>query len=164
MTPFEQAFDYLMVNEGGYVNDPDDSGGATRYGITDATAKRHRLDVHTLTVDQAKYIYRLEYWAHDWIRSVPLAIKVFDAGVNMGVGTGFGILQRACNVMGAGLAVDGKPGPLTKHAVNSRDPDELMQHFVTEMADHYIEIVKRIPKNKKFLKGWLKRARRIPEV
>lgn len=103
---FDRAFELLVGNEGGYVNDPLDPGGETKYGI----AKRWHptLDIRNLTLEQAKEIYRSEFW--DVLGGCPdrLKFQVFDFAVNSGIGTAIRKLQRAI-----GVADDGHWGPVS---------------------------------------------------
>lgn len=86
MSFFDTAFDLVVGLEGGYSNDPVDPGGETKYGIS-KRAYPH-IDIANLTIDQAKQIYRQDYWDRcacdtmSWER----AICVFDMSVNQGPG------------------------------------------------------------------------------
>ena len=92
MSFFLQAFDIVIGEEGGYVNDPKDPGGETKYGIS----KREypNLNIPELTLEQAQEIYRRDYWnalncdSHPW----EMALVLFDCGVNHGVSAAKGIL------------------------------------------------------------------------
>ncbi len=86
MADFEKAVAVVLRHEGGYVNDPDDPGGETNYGIS-KRAYPH-LDIARLTVEQAKAIYRADYWeriAGDSLTSQHYANALLDTAVNMGV-------------------------------------------------------------------------------
>ena len=61
MSNFDRAFRFLIGEEGGYVNDPADPGGETKFGISKRAYPQ--LDIKSLTLDQAKAIYRRDYWA-----------------------------------------------------------------------------------------------------
>jgi lysozyme family protein len=61
---FLRAVEFVLANEGGDSCDSRDRGGRTRFGITEKTAARHRLDVRRLTLNQARMIYFLDYWDH----------------------------------------------------------------------------------------------------
>ena len=106
-----QAIDSVIEHEGGFVNDPRDPGGATKYGIS-IRVHKHDIpdrdhdgdvdanDVKALTVDEAREIYSRDYW--DKIRGDKLnpgvAMYLLDTAVNIGVIRAVGLLQRACNV------------------------------------------------------------------
>lgn len=113
---FERAWAFIMRPdiEGGskFVNDPDDPGGATRWGISQRAYPS--LDIRNLTEAQAKQIYFVDYWkaAHCAEIPEPLAVAVFDAAVNQGVGAAVTLLQEAVKAN-----PDGQWGPKTQAAV-----------------------------------------------
>jgi lysozyme family protein len=81
---FDQAFVIVVGIEAGYVNDPQDPGGETKYGISKRSYPN--LDIAHLTLDQAKAIYFEDYWTPAGCDSMrwELALCVFDAAVNQG--------------------------------------------------------------------------------
>ena len=109
---FDRAFEIVIGAEGGYSNDPKDRGGETKYGISKRAYPY--LDIPSLTLDDAKRIYRRDYWefvagdALPW----PLNCFVFDAAVNQGVSPAIRLLQTAL-----GVEDDGVIGPQTLSAV-----------------------------------------------
>jgi lysozyme family protein len=86
MTAWERAIAFVLAAEGGYVNDPNDAGGETNFGISKRAYPA--LDIKALTEADAKGIYFRDYWIPlQCDRMEPaLAIAVFDTAVNMGVG------------------------------------------------------------------------------
>ena len=122
MLTFDQAFDRLMGNEGGYVNHPGDPGGETNWGI----AKRSypNVDIRNLTKDQAKTIYKRDFW--DVIGDCHPAIKfqVFDFAVNSGISTAIRKLQLAI-----GVADDGVFGLVSKRALAAADVNDVLMRF-----------------------------------
>lgn len=118
---FERAFSIVVESEGGYVNDPNDPGGATRYGITEAVARANGYtgDMRTLPLETAKSIYQKDYWDACKCGEMPwpLSLYVFDCAVNQGVSPAKRLLQRALGtvqdeIIGAGtlrLARGSKP-------------------------------------------------------
>lgn len=161
MDRFDRFFDRLMKEEGGLSNDPDDSGGLTKYGISKAAYPY--IDIRALTLDQAKDIYRRDY--HDslnigQIKNDQVAYTAFDIAVNCGVGMAGRLLQSALNTAGKAVTVDGKIGPKTIEAANSCDASFLLFVLICLRVEYYLHIVERIPKNAKFLEGWLRRSRR----
>lgn len=82
---FERAIAFVLEQEGGYVNNPADHGGETKYGISKRAYQS--LDIGNLTINEAKEIYRRDYWntvgcdQMEW----PLCLVVFDSAVNCGV-------------------------------------------------------------------------------
>jgi lysozyme family protein len=85
MSSFDDAFDAVIGVEGGYVNDPADPGGETKYGITKRSYPN--LDIANLTLDEAKAIYQRDYWNPLSLDTEPysVALLLFDAAVNQGV-------------------------------------------------------------------------------
>jgi len=176
----EQALKFTLGEEGGYVNHPLDPGGATNFGITQSTLNSwcaahegwgYPRDVKDLTLNQATAIYRAYYWRGGEIADLAItdpaiSIKLFDIGVNCGLTMAAKILQRAVNsIPGAQvLSVDGRLGAQTLGAANAQDPDVLMDAICKAQADHYNAIVTNNPSQAVFIKGWLARAARKPEV
>lgn len=166
---FEKAFQEVLGFEGGYSDDPDDRGGKTKFGITEATARRlgYKGDMKDLTLDQAKKLYYDHYWKcwnYDKIEDERIATEMFDQAVNMGPGTANRNLQKAYNLLSRGkagdLKVDGILGPITLTYVN-RYPyqDDLLQLLNILQAKHYIDIIEKDPSQEKFFRGWLQRTK-----
>jgi len=131
---FEQAIEIILKWEGGYVNDPRDPGGETRYGISKKSFPD--LDIANLTLHQAKQIYLENYWMPVRARELPaiLRLPVFDTAVNMGVKTAIKLLQRAAYVV-----VDGHVGPKTIEACE-RFPGPTWSRFMSKRAKRYTEL------------------------
>jgi lysozyme family protein len=159
---FNRALAYVLENEGVDSDHPADAGGRTRYGITEATARRHGYDVRKLTKAQAATIYRRDYWRYEAIADEALSIKVFDFAVNAGVERANKLLQIACNDLGSCLTVDGVLGPKSLLAINSLKAWDLMKRFAERQAEYYEEIVRKNPSQKVFARGWQLRAARVP--
>ena len=156
---FDSAIAYVLANEGIDSNDPADRGGRTRFGVTDHEAAAHGLDVVTLTLDQAKAIYRSDYWLplFDQIVDQRIATKILDMGVNMGVLTSIRLLQVAL-----GVPSDGVFGPVTLKSVNATAADVLLRELVEVSVRRYIRIVLSNHSQLVFLAGWAERAMRLP--
>lgn len=162
----DEIIDATIKAEGGYVNDPADSGGATNYGITEKTARANGFpgDMRNLPLATAKQIYRNEYLVKPGFADFPsdVAAELFDTGVNMGPAKATEFLQRATNALnGSGLTVDGKMGPATKTAVNSylksrsNASSTLVKALNCLQGVRYIEIVEKNPSQRKFINGWI---------
>lgn len=84
---FDQCVEIILSYEKGWVDHPEDPGGATNFGISQRSYPN--LDIKNLTRDQAIAIYKKDYWDRARIESVPdrLKLLVFDCAVNQGVGT-----------------------------------------------------------------------------
>jgi lysozyme family protein len=139
-------------HEGGYNNDPDDSGGETNFGITQADMPG--VSIKDLTIDRATAYYLDHYWKvlYSQIESQAVANKLFDMGVLAGVGTAVRMLQIAM-----GITVDGNFGPFTLMHLNQVG-DSILPAYMTRMEKHYADVAAKNPKDAKFLKGWERRV------
>lgn len=151
MADFNLAIPIVLENEGGYVNNPKDPGGETKYGISRKAYPN--LDIKNLTRDTAIEIYHSDFWKFDGVNDQRLATKIFDAYVNMGH-TAIKLLQKLL-----GQVQDGGWGPNTQAAVNSRIPELLLQNYRDALVQHYQDIVDANPAEIVFLPGWIIRAR-----
>ncbi len=154
MINFEQAFAHLLRWEGGYVNDPDDLGGETKYGIT--KRRYPRLDIKRLTVADARRIYKKDFFDDLKLGLLPdqLQYLMFDGCVNQGPDWTIKALQRRADV-----EQDGKIGPLTARATKS-------VHAITMLAirEERYRYIAGFRQNAKFLRGWLNRLDDCAEV
>lgn len=158
MANFEPAFDFMLPHEGGYVKNPNDPGGETRYGISKRSYPK--VDIASLTVDDAKEIYRRDFWlpTFDRINSQAVANKAFDFSVNMGHQQAIKLLQSACNECGEMVAVDGTLGNITLNAINSADEVLLLTAYKKAALGYYQHLAAVKPSLSCFLVGWCKRA------
>jgi hypothetical protein len=143
---------------GGYTNDPLDSGGETKWGIS-KRAHPH-LTIKNLTYKQAVDIYNEKYYddRYDYIRSEKITFKLFDMGILTGTYRATKILQRTLRDRGLTIAVDGVFGPLTLTAINNVDSDFLYDDYIKAYTKYFKRISSGIHlKNRRFLKGWLRR-------
>ena len=156
---FEHAVSFVLAHEGGYSNDIDDDGGETKFGISKRIYPD--LDINALTVEQAKAIYKRDFWEpqlYKDIKNVNLATKVFDLAVNMGSNWAHRLVQRSLRATGQDILEDGILGPMTLAAINKADLTDLLAALKSEAAGYYRTLAATKPKRAKFLKGWLKRA------
>lgn len=111
---FEEAFARVIDHEGGYVNDPRDRGGETKFGISKRAYPQE--DIAALTLERAREIYRRDYWGPAGCHVVPPAISfdLFDMAVHSGVLAAVRALQSAL-----GVTIDGVLGPRTLQAAQS---------------------------------------------
>lgn len=156
MASFDQAIGVVLAHEGGYVFNPADPGGETNFGISKRAYPN--LDIKNLTEDQAKEVYRRDYWRYDGITNQDLATKIFDMAVNMGPPTAHRLLQMALNGLGQGVGVDGVFGPQTLAATNGIDPAALLRELRARAAVRYADIVVGNHAERTFLLGWMRRA------
>lgn len=163
MADFYEAIPYLLTSEGGYVNDPLDSGGETNFGITLNTARGagYTGSMRDMTRDQAMEIYRQNFWTGlDDVQDQAVATAILDLRAN-GVGYATRIVQNALNSIGFSVAVDGGWGPETLGAVNQADARTLIQTMASLSAAHYQAVVNAHPEQEHFLAGWMNRANRL---
>jgi lysozyme family protein len=170
----------IVAREGGYVNDPDDPGGATNHGVTIGTLRRLGIDVNrdtridvadvkALTRAQAVEIYLKHYYEGPGIAALPEALQasVFDMYVNAG-GNAVKILQRLLTDMGFPCEPDGEIGPQTIRAAQmayEAAPSHLPDAYGIARRNYYYGIADKRPASRKFARsrdggkgGWIKRA------
>jgi len=169
----QSVIDGIIRVEGGYVGNPDDSGGETNFGVTVEVARRYGYvgSMQDMPRGVAFDIYSALYWdkvkAANLLRLSPAVCEeVVDTGVNMGTGRAGKFLQRALNVLNKkgslyrDLTVDGAIGPATISALraylNSRDEQTLVKALNCLQGAHYITLAERREKDEEFVYGWLK--------
>lgn len=170
MADFDDCIDYVLTNEGGFSNNPHDGGGATNFGITQATLSQWRghlvssVDVQYMKMSEAKAIYKDKWWTPmglDHVNSHAVATCILDVGVNRGQKTGCKYAQNACNNLGSHMTVDGSLGPISFAEINKYLPTDFIRTFELLIESGYNDIVANHPDQKIFLKGWINRARRM---
>ena len=170
----------IVAREGGYVNDPDDPGGATNFGVTIHTMRRLGLDltgdgvvgvsdVRALTRSQAVDIFVTHYFVRPRIAEMPSVLQssLFDMYVNAG-GNAVKILQRMLRDMGYAVSVDGAIGPQTlkaTHDAASPDAMALRDSYGVARRNYYFRIGDGRVASRKYARtraggkgGWIKRA------
>lgn len=149
MIMFDKFIDRVLSHEGGYVNDPRDPGGETKFGI----AKRSypHIDIKNLTREQAIEIYRTDFWQRVQGDQLPEAFvfQALDAAVNHGIGNSVRWMQRA-----VGAADDGVIGPVTLARVKRFDPADLVLLFNAERLEFYTKL----STFDAFGRGWARRV------
>lgn len=143
----------------GYVNDPADTGGETKYGI--AQNANPDIVVRDLTWEGAQEVYYTKYWLAGRCHLLParLAVLHFDGCVNHGVTNASKFLQRAL-----GVEDDGRIGPATLGAVNLSDERVICQKICDLREDFYRTIVRNRPTQARFLNGWLSRIHDVEDL
>lgn len=180
MQTVEQIAKEIVAREGGYVNDPDDPGGATNYGVTIGTMRRLGLDltgdgqvtaadVRALSRAQATDIFIEHYWRRPRICDLPapLHATVFDMYVNAG-SNAVRILQRLVRDMRIEVTVDGVIGPQTIAVVDravAAAPDTIVDAYGIARRNYYYALADRRPASRKYARrrdggkgGWILRA------
>lgn len=174
---FETAMAFTAKWEGGFVNDPKDPGGATKYGIslrflrsidkklgdTDGDGDVDAADVMGLDEAAAHRLYRAFFWEPLAIDYTPgiIALALFDTAVNMGKARAVKILQGALNSFGQALEIDGDYGPATKAAVLecvSARNGFVGDRFCLYRLQAYADIVAANTKLSRYTGGWMNRT------
>lgn len=179
-----QAIDFVLSNEGGFVDNPNDSGGATNYGLSlrflrQIPAERLRKygifttpeslgveAIQDLTPDQARMVYEGEFWNDSFskIASQYIANYVFDMAVLHGANQAIKILQRAiwaAMVHKDFVHDDGILGSKTLDVLNTVKETGMIIALMAERAGFCRLLCEINPKNREFLDGWLNRCYRI---
>lgn len=147
MIDFGTAFDRLLGHEGGYVNDPQDPGGETNWGISKRSYPN--VDIKALTREQAKEIYRRDFWEPLGDADPAIKFQVFDFAVNGGLATGLRKLQAAVRV-----ADDGYWGPHSAAALAAMEKNDVLLRFNAQRLRYYTSLRNR----DRFLAGWVNRV------
>ncbi|MDD2798443.1 MAG: glycosyl hydrolase 108 family protein [Bacteroidales bacterium] len=173
MAQFQEAFEKVMKNEGGYVNDPQDPGGETYKGIARSRNSKWegwiRIDIckgqsgfpanlerDTVLQKQIVGFYETNYWdtiSADGIANQQVAETIFDFGVNAGVKVSATLAQQVVEA-----TADGVIGPKTIEKLNAFDADHFLAAFTVLKIARYVSIVKRRPESRKYFYGWVCRA------
>jgi len=157
---FKKTIEYIFSEEGGFVDDPRDPGGATNMGITLNTLsawRRHRVspqDVRELTETEASKIYQQQFWNKIDGDNLPSGVDyaVFDFAVNSGPGRAAKTLQATVN-----QHEDGVIGAQTIEAISARSPVEV----INALCDARASWLKGLSTASTFGKGWLARVERV---
>lgn len=173
MAEFNIAFQKMLVHEGDYINDPDDSGGETYKGVS---RNSHKLWSGWTLIDKNKYksgfpfnldkdvdlqkaielFYRTNFWLPlnaDQISNQTIANSLFDFSVNAGITTSVRLIQSII-----GTKADAIIGEQTVKRLNSIDFSYVQTAFTVAKMEYYIHIIKQRLTNKKYLYGWIVRA------
>ena len=162
MSEFLLAIPTVLRREGGLVDDPNDAGGITNFGISlrwlqtvepYATADT----VRNMTVEEATRLYSVYWWDHygyGRILDQAVATKVFDTAVNCGPKTAHKIAQEA-----SGATPDGCLGPESIKAINAYPNASLLLHRLQDLqAAYYLRVEAEHPNDEKFALNWRNRA------
>ena len=173
MADFQPAFQKVIRNEGGYVNDPDDPGGETYKGIArqmnskwdgwvlvDILKKQSgfpaTLDRNIELQEKVQDFYHVNFWDKingDKLSNQDVANSLFDFGVNAGVSTSCSLAQ-----MVVGAETDGVIGDESIGLINAFDPGQFLTSFTLAKIARYVSIVKKRPASQKYFYGWVRRA------
>ncbi len=180
MQSIDEIATEIIRREGGFVNDADDPGGATKFGVTIHTMRRLGLDltedgkvtvadVKALTINQALDIFKKHYFYRPKIDQLPqpLQASVFDMQVNSG-GNAIKVLQRLLIKFGEDVIADGVLGPQSVRAAHNvwvKAPDHLVDAYGIERRNYYYRLADNRPASRKYARkrdggkgGWIVRA------
>ncbi|MFC3169315.1 holin-associated N-acetylmuramidase [Paracoccus fontiphilus] len=180
MPSVEEVAAQIVAREGGYVNDPDDPGGATNFGVTVGTMESLGLDlnkdgrvdatdVRMLTRAQAQQIFVEHYFKRPRLSELPDTVQasVFDMYVNAGANA-VKILQRLVARMGFAATADGAIGPQTiaaAHDAAAAAPDHFADAYGIARRNYYYSLADQRPASRKYARtkaggkgGWITRA------
>ncbi len=173
MADFSQAFQLMIVHEGGYVNDPDDPGGETYKGVArkifskwdgwtkiDLLKRQSgfpgNLDKDVELQHDVEDFFRVNFWNKikgDDITNQKVAESIFDFGVNAGVGTSASLAQLVVET-----ETDGVIGNESIARINAFNTEHFLAAFTVAKIARYVNIVKKRPTSRKYFYGWILRA------
>lgn len=179
MSNFEKCIPVILKHEGGWVNNKNDPGGATNYGISlrfladhpesgdfDHDGDVDAEDIKNMSVEDAKKIYKECWWdkfKYENIKDLTTATKIFDFSVNMGAKRAHILLQTALNkTLGLKLTVDGSLGNASFAVINAvidgMGEQELLEAYSIEAFGFYTGLIAANAKLAVFADGWKNRA------
>lgn len=180
MSAFSPALPILLAHEGGFVNDPDDPGGATNFGISLRTLQKvgdldgdgeldfdidgdgdvDVDDIRDMPIAKVRQFYKAQFWdryRYGRIEDQGIATRVLCLSVHAGPKQAHLTLQRALHYHTV-IAIDGLIGPLTIAGTSMVEPGRLLTELRHETAAFYRRLVKQHSKLYKYEAGWLNRA------
>ena len=167
MNHFDEAIKYLLQVEGGFVNNPLDSGGPTCWGVTARQLSLFRnrpvteADIANLGADEATRLYKALYWDTmklTLINDRRIALVLFDQAVNRGVYSAAFQAQTVLNALGAQVSTDGILGMKTAQVLNLVDPESFSLRYIQASQLFYAGLCVKNPSQLLFLRGWLART------
>lgn len=173
MAKFNLALSKVLSHEGGYINDPDDSGGETYKGIArnshSSWSGWQLIDSHKINPDFPKSLeanvklhslveqfYFELFWQPlkaDQIQNQTSADSIFDFAANTGLTTSIRLVQSI-----VGTKIDGIIGEITLNKINSMDFAHFQAALTVAKMEYYMNIIRKRPTSKKFLLGWISRS------
>lgn len=149
---FDNVFDRVMGHEDGYVNDPDDPGGETKWGISKRSYPT--FNIANLTRDDARMIYEQDFWKRiNGSRLIErgfdgVSFQLMDFALNSGIETAVRYLQRA-----VGVADDGHWGPISQAALEKKSESDLIMLLIAERMEFQTKLKNWLSHGK----GWTRR-------
>lgn len=165
LSNFKKSLQYVLASEGGFVDHPNDTGGATMKGITLDVYKSFKKNSHLTSNDlklisdiDISTIYLRGYWDACRCSELPSGIDycVFDFAVNAGYGRSIKTLQKTI-----GADIDGAIGSITLALANKIDKIQLINDFSNQKQEFYCNLSIAKPSQTIFLNGWLNRIEKV---
>ena len=169
---FDGALKFVLAAEGGYVDDPDDPGGATNMGIEQPEYNTYRRslgqptqDVRDITVTEASTIYKSNYWepVHGDYLLAPVAYALFDSAVNCGIGMAVSFLQEVLGIP-TSYRFDDNTSAAYHNFVAEHTGLDLANGVLARRTTHYKLLVADNEELAKFLTGWLNRVEALSKL
>jgi len=168
MANFEQAFEKMIADEGGYVlhNIPGDTGGMTYAGIARNKNPNwpgwnlidHEATSNPLLTGMVRNFYKTEFW--DRIRGDDIAVQAVAENIfNFSVNTGLGVAIKLAQLI-VGATPDGAVGDKTLQMFNSVEPEAFKKAYALAKITRYADICMKNKTQSKFLLGWVQRTLR----
>ena len=171
---FNSIIDKNLEHEGGYVNNKNDRGGETKYGITGpfmedfkyALPSGKTIPIEDLTVDDAKKLYKAMWDRYNlgYVRDKDVAYVIFDYMINTFYHTAAKRVQEILNTRGAALKVDGYLGEKSLNAIHESDRKWLIDEVLKNRQYHHRKDVNENPVQLKFYAGWMNRLNKIAKA
>jgi len=158
-------FDFTFREEGGYVNDPHDRGGATSGGVTQVvyTAYRYRHNlpsqaVRLITLDEVRDIYKTQYFdaCSCGVMDPWYAVAIGDTAILCGPGYAIAWARLAVN-----LPVSHQVSPALFAALHRAGCGPTIDNYIDLRIGHHQRVAVEHPDQGRFLEGWLARAERL---
>lgn len=173
-TKFNSIIDKNLEHEGGYVNDKNDRGGETNWGITKpfmedfkyALPEGKAIPIKELTVDDAKKLYKALWDRYNlgYVRDKNVAYVIFDYMINTYHHTAAKRVQEILNSQDASLKVDGHIGNKSLNAINNCGYKWLIDEILKNRQYHHQQDVYQNPEQRKYYAGWMNRLNKIAEA
>ena len=171
---FNSIIDKNLEHEGGYVNNKNDRGGKTKYGITKPFMEDFKyalpggkaIPIEDLTVDDAKKLYKAMWDRYNLghVRDKNVAYVIFDYMINTFYHTAAQRVQEVLNTRGAALKVDGHLGEKSLNAIHNSDYKWFIDEVLKNRHHHYREQVKDDSTQHDFYAGWMNRLNKIAKA
>lgn len=175
---YQEIINRVLKHEGGFINHKNDPGGATKWGVSlrwlqkqsdsdlidgdlDNDGDIDVDDIKEVDKEDASRFYYKNWWNRHNYSSYekPVGEKLFDMAINMGSEQAHKLLQRALNMLGEDLVVDGIiEGPNTQESLTRHDAQQIVDALCDTQLDFYQSLVEQDDKYAAFIEGWTKRA------